>query len=213
MKKKLFLFTSIGALFLVGVSAVAISGVGQLNMLNTPVKASPTEHSFTFDAATGSQFVNTTGVSQTVDVTTGVSDPIQTVFRPGLISSLAFGEGGRFVEAHPIAEEEAYYYLTIGINNLTHFEIDMGVANDGGGSFNKDLYEIQLRDAGLHIAKDWTDYFKLDEKGDGTAHIVWDKEQEGYDGTVVKVYVNLYFYQDSAATSLYISSLSLTWNC
>ena len=212
MKKKAFLLASTGVLACtVGVTALAVGGPKQLDIF--PVKADPIEHSFTFNAATGSQFENTTGGYQIVDVTTGVSDPIRTVFRPGLISSLAFGEGGRFVEAHPIAEEEAYYYLTIGINNLTHFEIDLGVANDGGGSFNKDLYEIQLRDAGLHIVKDWTSNFKLDEKGDGTAHIVWDKEQEGYDGTVVKVYVNLYFYQDSAATSLYISSLSLTWNC
>ena len=210
MKKKTLMFTSIGALFLVGISAIAISGTNQLSKLQ--VKADPIGHSFTFDADHGSgQFNNTTGVSQTVDVTTGVSDPIQTTFRPVLISSLAFGQGGRFVEAHPIAEEEAYYYLTIGINNLTHFEIDLGVVNDGGGSFNKDLYEIQLRDAGLHIVKDWTDYFKLDGNGNGTVHLEWDKGPS--DSTVVRVMANLYFYGDSAATSLYISSLSLTWNC
>ena len=208
MKKKALLLASMGVLACtVGVTALAVGGP----KLNAVFETKATSKSFTFDATAGSQFENTTGVSQIVDVTTGVSDPIHTVFRPGLISSLAFGEGGKFVEAHPIAEEEAYYYLTIGINNLTHFEIDVGVANDGGGSFNKDLYEIQLRDAGLHIVKDWTDYFKLDEKGDGTAHIVWDKGPS--DSTVVRVMVNLYFYQDPAATSLYIKSLSLYWNC
>ena len=209
--KKMTIIASIVAL--ASAAAIATFALRGGPKLNPTFEARATGRTFTFNAATGSQFQKTTGVSQTVDVTTGVSDPIRTVFRPGLISSLAFGEGGRFVEAHPIAEEEAYYYLTIGINNLTHFEIDVGVANDGGGSFNKDLYEIQLRDASLHIVKDWTSNFKLDEEGDGTAHIVWDKEQEGYDGTVVKVYVNLYFYQDSADTSLYISSLSLTWDC
>ena len=52
MKKKLFLFTSIGALFLVGVSAVAVSGVNQLDRLQ--VKADPivpTEYSVTLDAS------------------------------------------------------------------------------------------------------------------------------------------------------------------
>ena len=115
------------------------------------------------------------------------------------------------MEAHPIAEEEAYYYLTIGINNLTHFEIDLGVVNDGGGSSNKDLYEIQLRDAGLHIVKEWYDYFKLDGNGNGTVHLEWDKGPS--DSTVVRVMANLYFYGDSAATSLYIEKLSLTWAC
>ena len=46
MKKKVLLFTSIGALFLVGVSTVAISGVNQLDRLQ--VKADPTEYSVTF---------------------------------------------------------------------------------------------------------------------------------------------------------------------
>ena len=50
MKKKLLLFTSIGAVFLVGISAVAISGVNQLDRLQ--VKADPiepTEYSVTFN--------------------------------------------------------------------------------------------------------------------------------------------------------------------
>ena len=207
--KKMTIIASIVAL--ASAAAIATFALRGGPKLNSIFEAKATSKSFTFDAATGSQFGNTTGVSQTVDVTTGVSDPIRTTFRPGLISSLAFGQGGRFVEAHPIAEEEAYYYLTIGINNLTHFEIDLGVVNDGGGSFNKDLYEIQLRDAGLHVVKDWTSNFKLDEKGDGTVHLEWDKGPS--DSTVVRVMANLYFYGDSAATSLYIEKLSLTWDC
>jgi len=47
MKKKALLFASIGALFLVGVTAVAISGVNQLDRLK--VKAEPAEYSVTFD--------------------------------------------------------------------------------------------------------------------------------------------------------------------
>ena len=47
MKKKSIIFTSIGALFLACVSAVAISGVNQLDTF--PVKADPTEYEITFD--------------------------------------------------------------------------------------------------------------------------------------------------------------------
>jgi len=49
MKKKTLMFTSIGALFLVGISAVAISGVNQLDRLQ--VKAEPTGYSVTFDGS------------------------------------------------------------------------------------------------------------------------------------------------------------------
>ena len=48
MKKKTLVFTSIGALFLVVVSAVAISGANQLDRLQ--VKADPTEYSVTFES-------------------------------------------------------------------------------------------------------------------------------------------------------------------
>ena len=58
MKKKALLLTSIGAVFLVGISAVTISGIGQLNKLNTPVKASPTEYSVTFDAESNIETVD-----------------------------------------------------------------------------------------------------------------------------------------------------------
>ena len=47
MKKKSIIFTSIGALFLACVSAVAISGVNQLDTI--PVKADPAEYEITFD--------------------------------------------------------------------------------------------------------------------------------------------------------------------
>ena len=203
----------IASLTVIGCAAVAatfaLGGAGKFG--DVQVKADPTGHSFTFDVTTGSQFDNTTGGSQIVDVTTGASDSIHTVFQPVLISSLAFGQNGRFVEAHPNADAEAYYRLTIGINNLTHFEIDLGVVNDGGDSLEKDPYEIELRDAGYHIVKDWYDHFKLDGNENGTVHLEWNKGAS--DNTVFRVLENLYFNGDSAATNLYISSLSLTWEC
>ena len=192
------------------VATLALGGGPKLNAL---FEAKATDKNFTFDDAAGSQFVNNPAVNQVVDVTTGSSDPIKTVFVPRDISSLAFGEGGRFVEAHPIADvEEAYYSLKIGINNLTHFEIDVGVVNDVvDGLDGKDVYEIQLRDEEYHIVKDETSNFKLDGNKNGTAHIEWDKGD--YDGTVVWVLVNLYFEGDSADTNLYIESLRLDWDC
>ena len=210
MKKKALLLASMGVLACtVGVTALAFGGSPKLNAIFATKAASK---SFTFNAAAGGQFKNDPEIDQVVDVTTGLSDPIQTVFQTGLISSLAFGQNGRFVEAHPIADEpETYYSLVIGINNLTHFEIDMGVANDGGDSGEEDIYEIELRDAEYDIVKDWYSYFELDGNGNGTKHIVWDKGVD--DSAVVQVRVNLYFEEDSADASLYINSLSLTWNC
>ena len=190
-------------------TAFVLAGGSKLNAI---FETKATGKSFTFNAATGSQFQNDPAIDQVVDVTTGLSDPIHTVFQAGLISSLAFGEGGRFVEAHPIANEpEAYYSLTIGITNLTHFEIDVGVVNDEGGSLDKDIYEIELRDKDYRIVKDWYSNFELDGNGNGTKHIVWDKGVN--DNTVYHILVHLYFYEDSADTSLYIESMSLAWNC
>lgn len=210
MKKKAFLLTSIGAVFLVGISAVAISGIGQLNKLNTPVKASPTEHSFTFDTVTGSQFEDTTAHDQDVNVETGSSSPIRTRFMPRDISSLAFGRYGRFVEVHPIADEnkDPYYSMSIGINNLTHFAIDMGVTKDEG---TKDMYYISLNDKGGDVVKQWHSSFELDDKGNGTKVIEWNKGVS--DSAVFEVYLQFEFKKDSADASLYVNSLSLTWNC
>ena len=194
-------------------AVVATLALGGSPKLNAVFEAKATSKSFTFDAAAGSQFLDTAN-NQLVNVDTGgVSDPIRTMFTPSDISSVDFGgESGRFVEAHPIADvSEASYYLRIDINNLTHFEIDVGVENDGGGSGDKDRYEIQLRKANLGIVKEWYDYFKPDGNGNGTEHLVWDKEDG--DGTVVRVMINLYFEGDSADANLYIERLSLTWEC
>ena len=209
--KKMTIIASIVAL--ASAAAIATFALRGGPKLNSIFEAKATSKSFTFDAATGSQFLDTANY-QSVNVDTGgVSDPIRTTFTPSDISSVDFGgESGRFVEAHPIADvSEASYYLRIDINNLTHFEIDVGVENDGGGSGDKDRYEIQLRKANLGIVKEWYDYFKPDGNGNGTEHFVWDKEDG--DGTVVRVMINLYFEGDSADASLYVNSLSLTWAC
>ena len=128
-------------------------------------------------------------------------------------SSLAFGENGRFVEVHPIADENKlpFYSLTIGINNLTHFEIDMGVVNDGGGLSYEDGYSIELLDENYDYAASWYPRFEPNGDGNDTVHIEWDKGD--YDGTVVEVFVQLEFEKDSADTCLYIESLSLAWSC
>ena len=56
MKKKAFLLTSIGSLFLVGVSVVTLSGINQLS--NLQVKADPVEYSVTFVGDTPYQVVS-----------------------------------------------------------------------------------------------------------------------------------------------------------
>ncbi|MBE6135611.1 MAG: hypothetical protein E7179_06405 [Erysipelotrichaceae bacterium] len=207
MKKMTIIASIVAVASAAAIATFALRGGPKLNSI---FEAKATSKSFTFNAATGSQFVDKANY-QSVNVDTGgVSDRITTTFVPYYISSVAFGEGGKFVEAHPIAgeESETYYSLRIDINNLTHFEIDVGVTKDGG---SKDVYEIQLRDAGYHIVKEWYDYFKLDGDGNGTKHIVWDKGDG--DSTVVRVLVNLYFNGDSADASLYVNSLSLAWAC
>ena len=69
MKKKTLIFTSIGALFLVGVSAVALSGTNQLSILQ--VKADPTEYSVTFNESnTSSEVVDVYGQKFIVFTTT-----------------------------------------------------------------------------------------------------------------------------------------------
>ncbi len=203
MKKKALLLTSIGALFLAGISAVAISGTNQLSKLQ--VKADPIGHSFTFNAATGSQFESMPG-PQDVNVTTGVSDPIHTTVAPESME-LTFGQSGRFVGAEPTLGQ-CGYSLMIGINNLTHFEIDMGVENDVDTG---DEYSITLLDGDRNQVGYWHSSFELDGDGNGTAHLEWDKGPT--DGTVVEVNVSLYSMDDSPDTNLYIESLSLYWNC
>ena len=201
MKNKAILFASMGVLACtVGITALAIGGGPKLNAI---FETKATGKSFTFNAATGSQFESTT-VSQDVNVTTGVSDPIHTTVAPESME-LTFGEGERFVGAEPFLGD-CGYSLMIGINNLTHFEIDMGVENDEGTG---DEYSITLLDDERNQVGHWNSSFELD----GTAHFKWDKEEEGYDGTVVEVNVSLYSMDDSPETNLYIKSLSLYWNC
>ncbi len=212
MKKKAFLLASMGALACtVGVTALAVGGANQLDIF--PVKAEPTGHSFTFNADTDAGFINQ-AVEQTIDVTTGVSSPITTRFTPSDISSVTFG-GERFVEAHPNKSEDAYYSLTIGINNLTKFAIHMGVINDGGGYGYEDVYNIELHDKNGDNRKHWYYDFGTDGDGDGTKHIVWDKKEDSTATyTVVEVLIELYFdVEDLADASLYVESLSLTWEC
>ncbi len=213
--------TIIASLAILGCAAVVTTfALGGAN-LNRVFEVKATSRSFTFNAATGSQFDDidhTQEVDQVVNVETGSSSPIRTVFTPEKLDSLAFGQGGRFVEAHPIAnEEDASYSLTIGINNLTHFTMDLGVAKDGVGDGWEDTYWIALRDKGGVIRKRWyspdEEDFKLDGDGNGTAHIEWDKEASGATYTVVEVVVELYFNYDSADANWYIESLSLAWNC
>lgn len=192
-------------------AVVATFALGGGPKLNAVFEAKATSKNFTFNAATGDQFEDTAAYSQTVDVTTGVSDPIITDFMPRNIDSLAFGQNGRFVEAHPIADEGKFphYDLSIGINNLTHFEIDAGVENDGGG--NVDMYDIELLAKGGLPVMTWNSSFEPDGDGNDTVHIEWDKGD--YDGTVVEVFVQLYFNQDSADANLYIESMTLSWDC
>lgn len=202
----------IASFAVIGCAAVAATlALGGSPKLNAIFEAKATSKSFTFNAATGSQFEDTAAYTQIVDVTTGVSDPIITEFMSGDISSLAFGQNGRFVEAHPIAGNYKFPFcsLTIGINNLTHFEIDLGVENDGEG--NEDMYEILLNDKGGNEAEYWGTRFELDGSGNGKKHIEWDKGD--YEGTVVEVLIQLEFEKDSADTNLYIEKLSLTWEC
>ena len=211
--KKMTIIASIVAL--ASAAAIATFALGGGPKLNAIFEAKATSKSFTFNAATGSQFVDTADY-QSVNVDTGgVSDPIRTMFVPSDISSVDFGgESGRFVEAHPIAgKDKPHYSLTIDINNLTHFAIDVGVANDVGIA---DTYSITLLDDDGKEAGYWNSHFELDGKGNDTKNIEWDKGD--YDGTVVLVLVQLYFKEDfkeywESAVSLYVDSLSLTWNC
>ena len=195
---------------LASAAALTTFALGGGPKLNAIFEAKATSKSFTFNAATGSQFDDTVTGVQEVYVTTGVSDPIHTTVAPESMELTLGGEGGRFVEAEPMLGD-CGYSLVIGINNLTHFAIDMGVENDGGGSGDKDIYEIQLRKANLGIVEEWYDNFELDGNGNGTAHLEWDKGPT--DGTVVEVNVSLHSMEDSPDTNLYIESLSLTWDC
>ena len=204
----------IASLAVIGSVAVAATlALGGGPKLNAFFGAKATSKSFTFDAATGSQFDATSKFDQVVNVETGSSSPIRTVFMPRQIDSLAFGQNERFVEVYPIADENKFpnYSLMIGINNLTHFEIDMGVANDGGGLSYEDGYSIELLDKNYNYAASWYSRFEPNGDGNDTVHIEWDKGD--YDGTVVQVFVELEFEKDSADTCLYIESLSLTWDC
>lgn len=188
----------------VGAIALAVGGGPKLNAVFETKAASK---NFTFNAATGSQFDSMLG-SQDVNVTTGVSDPIHTTVAPESME-LTFGDGERFVGAEPFSGQ-CGYSLMIGINNLTHFEIDMGVEND---MYTGDEYSITLLDDDRNQVGHWNSSFELDGDGNGTAHLKWDKEEEDYDGTVVEVNVSLYSMDDSPDTNLYIKSLSLYWNC
>lgn len=208
MKKKALLLASMGVLACtVGVTALVVGGANQLDTF--AVKASPTGHSFTFNAATGSQFASEMG-TQEVDVITGISSPIRTIFTTITIGELNFGENGRFVEALP-AGGDASYSLEIGINNLTHFEIDMGVEYDEGPEDYWDIYKIELLDKGGNTVRQWDSQFEPDSGGNDTVHLEWDKGPS--DSTVVEVLVKLYLTYDSPDTNLYIESLSLTWEC
>ena len=202
MKKKALLLASIGVLAsTVGVTALAIGGP----KLNAIFETKATGKSFTFNAAAGSQFESMSG-RQDVNVTTGVSDPIHTTVAPESME-LTFGDGERFVGAEPFLGD-CGYSLMIGINNLTHFAIDMGVEND---MYTGDKYSITLLDDDRNQVGHWNSSFELDGDGNGTAHLEWDKGPT--DGTVVEVNVSLYSMDDSPDTNLYIKSLSLYWNC
>ena len=187
-------------------AVLATLALGGGSKLNAIFETKATGKSFVFAAATGSQFdEDKLADEQTVNVETGSTDPIRTTFNPLGLGSLAFGQDGRFVEAHPSADEYCGYFVLIGINNLTHFEIDMGVENDVGTG---DRYTVELRDQYHSAVKEWTySSFELD----GTAHLEWHKEPT--DGTVVEVYVGFSFKEDSAATNLYIESITLSWDC
>ncbi|MBE6126714.1 MAG: hypothetical protein E7182_01870 [Erysipelotrichaceae bacterium] len=199
----------IASLAVLGCAAVvATLALGGGPKLNAIFEAKATSKIFTFNAATGSQF-ESIPVVQDVDVTTGVSDPIHTTVAPSEIWSVAFGQNERFVEAHPQPEGQYRgYSLIIGINNLTHFEIDMGVENDAG---TVDVYRIELLDDGRNQVGCWNYSFELDESRNGTAHFEWDKGPT--DGTVVEVNVSLQITDDSDEANLYVSSLSLSWDC
>lgn len=210
MKKKALLLVSMGVLACtVGVTALAF-GVGLKQ--NAFFDAKATGKSFVFAYTTGSQFENNPADAQVVDVETSSTDPIRTTFTPTNIGSLAFGQHERFVEAHPTASGDASYSLRIGINNLTHFEIDMGVANDGGSEDYWDIYKIKLLDKGGNTVRQWDSQFEPDGNGNGTEHIEWYKNDSAT-YTVVEVLVEFYFTYDSADTNLYIESLTLSWNC
>lgn len=186
----------------VGATALAVGGGPKLNAI---FETKATGKSFTFNVAAGSQFESMLG-HQDVNVTTGVSDPIHTTVAPESME-LFFGEGERFVGAEPTLGQ-CGYSLMIGINNLTHFAIDMGVENDVD---TEDEYSITLLDGDRNQVGYWHSSFELDGDGNGTAHLEWDKGPT--DGTVVEVNVSLYSMDDSPDTNLYIESLSLTWNC
>ncbi len=203
MKKSLIASLAV----LASAAVVATLALGGGPRLNAIFETKATSKSFTFNAATGSQF-ESTPVPQDVYVTTGVSDPIYTRVAPEFMGPVTFGEGGRFVEARPMSEH-CGYFLQIGINNLTHFEIYMGVENDAD---TVDMYSVELRDKDGLPVKEWGNTpFELDGDGNGTAYLEWDKGIT--DGTVVEVCVYLYSMDDSDEANLYVSSLSLSWNC
>ena len=188
-------------------AAIAAFALGGGPKIIPVFEAKATSKSFTFDADHGTEKFENVPFEQTKEVTTGVSDPIHTTVAPEFMDSLAFGQNGRFVEAHPMSEH-CGYFLQIGINNLTHFEIYMGVENDAGTG---DVYMVELRDKdGLPVEEWGNTPFKL-ENGNGTAYLEWDKGPT--DGTVVEVYVSLFSMDDSDEANLYVGSLSLSWNC
>ena len=209
--------TLIASLAVLGCAAVvATLALGGGPKLNAIFEAKATDKNFTFDAATGSQFEDNPEVAQEVNVETGSSDPIWTKFVPKRINSVAFGEGGRFVETHPNAYvpgsyDDHYFSLDIGTNNLTHFAIDVGVVNDGGGEGYENTYFIALYGKKGGVVGFWYSAFELDGNGNGTKHIEWDKGVG--DDTVIGVSVSLHFDKDSTDTSMYIESVSLAWAC
>jgi len=207
--KKMTIIASIVAL--ASAAAITTFALGGGPKIKPFFEAKATSKSFTFNAATGEQFINNPELDQEVKVATGSTDPIMTLFMPMDIGSLAFGQNGRFVEVHPIAGEGKFpnYSLSIGINNLTHFAIDVGVENDGEGY--EDMYDISLNDKGGFPIEQWMSRFKLDGDGNGTVHIEWDKGD--YGGTVVGVFAQFDLEEDSPDANLYIESLSLAWDC
>ena len=204
--KKTVVIASLVAL--ASAAAIATFALGGGPKIKPFFEAKATGKSFTFNAAVGKKQFESMPGPQDVNVTTGVSDPIHTTVAPEYMGPLTFGEDGRFVQAHPMSEHSGYF-LQIGINNLTHFEIYMGVENDAG---TVDMYSVELRDQYHSAVMEWGNTpFGLDGDGNGTAYLEWDKGPT--DGTVVEVYVSLFSMDDSDEANLYVGSLSLSWNC
>ncbi len=179
-------------------SAIAVLGLLAFNAYSghiaIPTRA--TDKEFAFDSSIASQFG-----SAEVAVETGISNPIQTTFQYEQCS-LVFGEDGKFMQCIQDDSVDFYYFeIRLGLNNITHFEMDLGAVFGGKGAV---YYSVQFiaRD-GLECLDDLFGELKTPE------HLEWtsDKVSKEAHSTIIRVEA----YQ--ATSSVYIDSFTFGWSC